>query len=144
MKKRIFLTFIFALMCIGLFLRCRYSLGVAYSDEFSQPATVGRYIYGDIPIKDNWTSSTMFSAFIMSLFYRMFGVTKLPILLSRYIYVVFQIAIVAIVWFSSRRRSLALYLGCLLYLCSTPYNINRITPLPSRFCLIISKALHIL
>lgn len=125
--KRIVVVLLFALICAGLFLRCQYSFGSSLVDEFSQPATVARYLRGDIPIKDNWSSSTMFSAFIMSLFYRAFGFTKLPILLSRYVYIVFQIAVVILVCFFSRKRSLALFFGCLIYLCSTPYNVNRIT-----------------
>ena len=117
----------FVTICACFFFRCRFSLGAAFSDEFSQPATVNRYLHGDVPIIDNWTASTMFSGFVMSLVCRLLGIGMVPILMARYLYVVYQAVIAAAIYFLMPKKNVALMASSLVYLCSTPYNINRIT-----------------
>lgn len=118
---------VFAIICVCLFVRCRYSLSASLSDEFSQPATVNRFLHGDVPILDNWTASTMFSGFVMSFFYWLFGIGMMPVLTARYMYIVYQIVIAAAIFLLMPKRNVAVMAASLVYLCSTPYNINRIT-----------------
>ena len=120
-----FLLIVVVIPC--LMLRCRYSLSTASGDEFSQPATINRYLHGDIPLLDNWTASTMFSGFVMSLVCRLFGIGMVPVLTARYMYVVYQAIIAVLIVLLIPKKDMSHMTGCLAYLCSTPYNINRIT-----------------
>ena len=110
-----------------LLMRCRYSFSYVLSDEFSQPATINRYLHGDRPFIEEWTASTMLSGFVMSLFYRLFSVAKLSVLGLRYAYIFFQAILAFLIYALSKDKGMATKLGSLAYLCSTPYGINGIT-----------------
>lgn len=123
----IFYVLTFAIITICLIHRCKFTLSATSGDELSQSATVVRYLYGDRPILDNWTASTMFSAFVMGQICKLIGIYKLPVLTARYLYILYQVIIaIAIVILAPRKNMTSLW-ASLGYLCSTPYNINRIT-----------------
>lgn len=122
-----FYAFSIVVVIALLVMRCRYSFSYVLSDEFSQPATINRYLHGDRPFIEEWTASTMLSGFVMSLFYRLFSVAKISVLGLRYAYIFFQAVITLLIYALSKDKGMATKLGSLAYLCSTPYGINGIT-----------------
>ncbi|WP_034445942.1 hypothetical protein [Butyrivibrio sp. AE2032] len=116
----------FAIVIAILVFRCFYGIGLSFSDEFSQPAVVKRFLQGDRVLIDDWQPATTLLGFFMSKIVGIFPAGGISLLGMRIAYVIFQVLVSCILlvvlgWKDPTTRIIAI-----AYLLSTPYGIMSI------------------
>ena len=111
---------------VALVFRCFYGIGLTFSDEFSQPAVVKRFLQGDRVLIDDWQPATTLLGFFMSGVLCFLPISGISLIGMRLAYVLFQVIITFVIllalgWRDTKNRIIAL-----AYLISTPYGIMSI------------------
>ena len=123
---RLLLTIIFLTLVSLIIARCFYGLGLEFSDEFSQPATVKRFLHGDRLLIDDWQPATTLIGYLLYCIAIPFKTMHLKIIQLRIIYVLYQVVITGLLFFLLGKRQLESGICAFTYLASTPYGIMSI------------------
>ncbi len=110
-----------------LIIRCFYGFGVAFADEFSQPAVVKRFFEGDRLLIDDWQPATTLIGFFIYSCISFLSRFEFTLLELRIFYVVFQFVVAALFLFFSGWKDKGTRICAIVYLCSTPYGIMSIS-----------------
>lgn len=124
-EKKIWLL-VFLISIILLFIRCLYGIGIDFSDEFSQPATVKRFLHGDRLLIDDWQPATTLIGYLIYSVCFWAPKSGVDIIYLRVVYVVFQVIVAMIFIRFAQFDRKAVKICALAYLFSTPYGIMSI------------------
>lgn len=115
------------IVLVAVFFRCFYGFGIEFSDEFAQSATVKRYFFGDRVLIDDWHPPTTLLGYCLYRLISFLPEFKFSILTLRTLYVIFQIAVSALLLLILGWQDEWVRISVLAYLCSTPYGIMSIS-----------------
>ena len=125
-KEQLIWIIIFGISAILLFIRCFYGIGISFSDEFSQPAVLKRFMYGDRLLIDDWQPATTLLGYLMYCVTFFIPNISFSIIHMRIFYVLYQLIVTTLFVLIAGWDRQSTKVCALAYMFSTPYGIMSI------------------